>query len=179
MRAISILAVLSMFLFPAISRAQVPVTNACPADAPVALLPTSASTSPQDHPLVAITNRSTKPITAVILVWRITDSTGAYYNTTSTVDFAPSGVLFEPGKNSQSEGDLTIASDRTLKSVEVSCLAVLYQGKEVWGDKNAPEVARLRAMRQGIAAERKRLLSIYTRDGAAKLVDELNRPMAR
>jgi hypothetical protein len=170
------LIILGFVLLAQATVAQVGVTNSCPADAPVALLPNP----PQGAHLEAtVTNRGPQPVTAVILNWRVTDSSGAFYVETSTIDYAPSGILFEPGKSTQTDVDVTISQDRTLKTVEVTCLAVLYQGKGVWGDAKAPEVARLRAVRQGIAAERKRLLSIYTKEGAARLADELNRPIAR
>ena len=143
---------------------------------PVVILPNS----PEGGRLAAtVTNKGTQPITGVIFSWRVTDSSGTPYVETSTIDYAPSGILFEPGKSTKTDVDVTVAADRSLKTVEVTCLAVLYQGKEVWGNAKAPEVAHLRAVRQGIAAERKRLLSIYTKEGAVRLADELNRPIAR
>jgi len=166
-----------VFLAPAAS-AQVNVTNTCPADAPVAVNPGAVPKGAQS--LVAtVTNRGPKPITGVILAWRVTDSKGAFYVEHSTIDYAPSGILFEPGKSAEADVDLSFQQGRTLQAVEVTCLAVLYQGKGVWGDAKAPEVARLRAVRQGIAAERKRLLGIYTREGISRLADELNRPVVR
>lgn len=179
MRTLSpLLVALGFVLLARVADAQVSVTNACPADAPVEVRP-GAVASGGGNLVAMVTNKGRQPITGVILSWRVTDSSGAFHVDTSTIDYAPSGILFESGKTSQTDVDLRLADDRTLKSVEVACLAVLYQGKGVWGDAKAPEVARLRAVRQGIAAERKRLLSIYTKEGAVRLADELNRPIAR
>jgi hypothetical protein len=173
-----LLSVLGLVLFAQIAAAQVTVTSTCPADAPVELRPGAVQSGGQ-HLVATITNRGPQPITGVILSWRVTDSNGAFYAETSTVDYAPSGILFQPGNSTQTEADLNVKEGSSLKTVEVACLAVLYQGKGVWGDAKAPEVARLRAIRQGINSERKRLLSVYKKEGIARLTDELNRPVVR
>jgi hypothetical protein len=173
-----LLSVLGFVLLAQVAAAQITVTNTCPVDAPVELHPGAVPTA-GEHLVATITNRGPKPITGVILSWRVTDSGGAFYSETSTVDYAPSGILFESGKSTQAEVDLSVKEGSTLKTVEVTCVAVLYQGKGVWGDANAPEVARLRAIRQGINSERQRLLSVYKKEGIARLTDELNRPVVR
>lgn len=173
-----LIGVLFFALIGQVAPAQIVVTNSCPADAPVALQPAAVPIG-GGHLITTVTNRGPQSITGVIISWRVTDSGGAFYSETGTVDYAPSGILFEPGKSTQAESDVVLRAGQTLKTVEVTCLVVLYQGKGVWGDAKAPEVARLRALRQGIASERKRLLQIYTKEGTARLTDELNRPVVR
>jgi nitrous oxidase accessory protein NosD len=178
MKRSMLLNILGFALLAQVATAQVTVTNTCPVDAPVALQP-GAVPAGTGQLVATVTNKGTKPITGVILHWTVTDSIGGSYVETSTIDYAPSGTLFEPSKSVQTDVDVTVAQGRTIKSVEVACLAILYQGKGVWGNATAREVARLRAVRQGIASERKRLLDIYNREGAARLADELNRPVVR
>jgi hypothetical protein len=165
-------------LLSSVATAQTNVTNTCPSDAPVSIQLTAAERG-NGYVDATITNKSDRPVTAVILSVRVTDSTGAFYNETSSVDYAASGVLFDAGKATKTDIDLRVGNGRTLSAAEVGCLAVLYSGKGIWGDSKAPEVAHLRAVRQGIAAERRRLLDIYKREGIGKLEDELNRPVAR
>jgi hypothetical protein len=173
-----LLSILGFVLLAQVAVAQVTIMSTCPADAPVSVQ-TGVVTASTSHFVSTFTNIGPKPITAVIFSWRVTDSVGAFYAETSTVDYAPSGILLESGKSSQTDVDLSVEEGRTLKTVEVACLVVLYQGKEVWGDPKSPEVARLRGVRQGIAAERKRLLHVYEKEGIARLSDELNRPVVR
>jgi len=173
-----LLSILGFALLAQVAVAQVTITSACPVDAPVSVQ-TGVVAANTSHVVATFSNRGQKPITAAIFSWRVTDSEGGFYAETSTVDYAPSGILFEPGKSSQTDVDLSVGEGRTLKTVEVACLAVIYQGKEVWGDPKSPEVARLRGVRQGIAAERKRLLHVYEKEGIARLSDELNRPVVR
>jgi hypothetical protein len=172
----AIVAYIGLFLIAPLANAQVNITNSCPADAPITL---QLSAIQNNSVSVTITNISTKPITGMILRVTVTDSVGASYTEADTVDYAPSGITFEPGKATQTDVNLALAQGHTLKNADIGCLAVLYRGKDLWGDAKAPEVVRLRALRQGIATERQRLLAIYTKEGAAKLAEELNRPIVR
>lgn len=170
---------LIMFIgFPSPGMAQVRAVNACPSDAPISI--NVGVVPPTGGRAVAtVTNKGPRPATAVILSWGVTDSNGAFYVEYSTTDYAPSGVMFEAGQTAESDVDLSVAEGRGVQSVQVSCLAVLYKGTAVWGDSKSPQVTRLRATRQGIAVERRRLLDIYKTQGIAKLVEEINRPVVR
>ena len=64
-------------------------------------------------------------------------------------------------------------------SVELNCQAVLFEGKDVYGDGKAIEVTKLRAVRLGIAAERRRLLRVHKDEGEAQLLKKLNREVAK
>ncbi len=178
MRLLRVLAVVVVGFVGQVAAAQADITSTCPADAPVTLQPDKVPNGGAELDVV-ITNNGPKPITAVILSARITDSEGISLVQTGSVDYAPSGILFEPGKSTKGEIEIGLASGHTLKSAEVTCLAVLYQARGIWGDAKSPEVAHLRAVRQGISAERKRLHDVYAKEGTARLVEEVGRPIAK
>ena len=156
--------------------AQVAVVNNCPASAPVSINAGSSATGTEKQ-VVTIQNKSQQPISAVILTWRVTDSNGKFYPSTSTADLAPSGSLLQPGQSVSTDADLSVQAGSTLRSVEITCEAVLFQGTDGWGDLKSADVARLRAVRRGISAERRRLQDVYKKEGEVKLLDEINRPV--
>src|SRR5713226_2094124 len=161
--------------FAQAAAAQVPVTNSCPADAPVALQ-VAAIKPDAELASVTITNKGPKALSAVFLRWQITDSSGATLPSVSTVDTATSGELLAPGASVTTEGSVTVSENKSLKAVEVTCIAVLFTGKGVWGDHSIPEIPRLMGIRTGIKSERTRLLRIYENQGSDKLLKELKRP---
>ncbi len=160
------------------TRAQIPVTNNCPADAPVAIkvaeiLPGAEFAS------VVITNKGLQPISAVFLRWRFIDSNGMAIPGVSTVDMTVSGSLLPAGQNVTTEASVTTGQGTTLRAVEVSCVTVLFSGKNFWGDKGLPDVTRLLGIRTGISSERARLLHVYETQGSEKLIAELKRQVVK
>jgi hypothetical protein len=171
----------SIILFLAFAKpavAQAPIINSCPADAPVSLQ-VAAIKSDAELASVTITNKSPKPLSAILLRWKVTDSKGMVTPVLSTVDFATSGALLPPGKLLSSEEDVSVGHDGSLTTVEVTCAAVLFSGKGIWGDNSMPEISRLLAIRKGIRSERARLLCIYQKQGSKQLLQELKRPVVQ
>lgn len=178
MSAIRAVLLISLFLFTKMAVAQVPVTNSCPADAPVTLHVEPVNPG-AELATVTITNKGPKSMSAVLLRWKITDSDGNVLPEVSTVDAAVSGELIPPGHSVSTEGSVNVNEGKSLAAVDVTCVTVLFTGKEFWGDGKIPEVTRLLGIRAGIRSERTRLLNVYEKDGINKLLQELKRPVVK
>jgi hypothetical protein len=173
-----LLSILVFLGFITSTRAQLPVTNSCPMDAPVTIkvgdIPPGAELA-----TVVISNKGPQPVSAVLLRWKFTDSNGMVIPGVSTVDMAVSGTLLLAGQNVTTQANVTTGEGTTLQAVDVSCATVLFSGKSYWGDKGLPEVTRLLGIRTGIRNERARLLQIYQTQGSEKLIAELKRQVAK
>lgn len=156
--------------------AQVPITNGCPADAPVTIVVGEIKPGAEIANAV-ITNKGGQPISAVLLRWKFTDSNGTTIPMVSSVDMAVAGELLAPGQNVTMEATMAPGQGFTVEKVDVTCAAVLFNGKGFWGEKGLPEVTRLLGIRTGIRSERSRLLRLYQAQGSEKLIAELKRPV--
>ncbi len=160
--------------------AQVPIQSACPADAPIALAETTVPPAGAKHVRIKVTNVGTQPITAIILRWSLTDSTGRVDgNQFTSSDSAPFGHQMGPGDTSEEQGDLSVQKGATLVRAEVSCETVVFRGNHFWGDVKSPSLRTLLGSRQAIASERQRLLDVYEKEGLEKLLQELKTPILR
>ena len=166
-----------LYLFAQASAAQVPVTNSCSPDAPVALQVATIKPG-AEFASVTITNKGPKPVSAVLLRWKITASNGHTTPSVSTVDTATSGTLLASGQNVTTEANVEVGENTTLGALEVTCAAVLFNNKGFWGERDLPETTRLLGIRTGIKSERSRLLKIYESKGLEGLLRELKRPVA-
>ncbi len=184
MRAIRLTAVLFIVSLNQLGWTQVAPTNTCPPDAPVRLQPGPVPASAGGIQNLTITNTGDKPISAVVVSWRVTDSAGMFYPSTTIVDLGPSGTSLGPQQTIEDRLDLPVKQGNTIGSVEVTCQSVMFtRGKgsktEIWGDANGPEIAKIKATRLGIHSERTRLLHIYKAEGTTRLIEELNRPVLK
>jgi hypothetical protein len=178
MNTVRIVSFVAFHLLVQAAGAQVPVTDSCPADAPVALQ--VATIMPRaEHANVTITNKNPKPFSAVVLRWKLTDSSGTAISEVSMVDIATTGTLVPSGQSVTTEASVSVGEGRSLRAAEVTCAAVLFSGKGLWGDKNMPEIVRLKGIRAGVKSERSRLLKLYQSEGQDKLIQELKRPVAQ
>ncbi len=159
--------------------AQVPIQSACPADAPIVLTETTVPPAGAKHVRIKVTNVGTQPITAIILRWSLTDSTGRTHDVFMSGDGAPVGQVTEPGEITEEEGDVTVPKGTSLVRAEVSCETVVFTGNHFWGNVKSPELQRLMGFRSGIAVERQWLIDVYEKEGLEKLLQELKTPILR
>ncbi len=160
--------------------AQVPIHTVCPADAPIALAETTVPPPGAKHVRIKVTNVGTQPITAIILRWSLTDSTGRDYGDDVVwSDSAPLGHWMNPGETSEEQGDVTVQKGASLVRAEVTCETVVFKGNRLWGNAKLPQLRDLFGFRRGIDMERKRLLDVYEHEGLEKLLKELKTPVLR
>lgn len=164
----------SLLLFSVGSFAQTPVKIVCPTNSPVALSVESIQPGATTIQVKA-KNVGDKPITAIVLKWKLLHSTSHSSSETNTVDYAMSGDLLAPQATESLPADMTQSKGVTLVSAELSCEAVLFPGNAMWGNALVPEVERIKNIRLGAQTERKRLLGLYKTEGITKLVQEMNR----
>jgi len=164
----------SLLLFSVSSLAQAPVKILCPTNSPVALSVESIQPGATKIQVKA-KNVGDKPITAIVLKWKLLDSKSGLTSETNTVDYAMSADLLAPQATDSLPADVTQPKGVSVVSAELSCEAVLFPGNGMWGNPLAPEVETIKDIRHGAQTERKRLLGLYKTEGITKLVQEMNR----
>lgn len=181
--------------------AQIPVTVSCPAagpaitasvergaggattvvmrkrlDVPAPIAMDSATLSADGRQgAVVVRNVSGRDITAVILAWRLVDTSGKAAHQDVTQESVTGGPLLPAGQTLTSTTDTAPSAGTSLASAEVACAGVLLSDGGWWGDftKTSDRFELLMARRGGSELERKALLQEYKSHGLDALLRAL------